>query len=419
MKSISPNQDFVLLASAEKILPTRMHVATAAVIGVVQGDWSVVKAIWSAASKTFPTGSRVIGSDGFRYKLKTGNGSNDPTTDPTNWEKESSADSVYQEWSVFKANNSHYGTTPKVGQVVKVSGQLYELIGSNWQSNPETDNGVNWKVLKATPAWVASALDLGAPLGDWKKTRDYFAALGLPIPAGARVIGSDGKIYQVSAGSDGMTDPTATGSTGYVDVSSGVNSGTPTIFNSDTKPAAASVKVGDEWNTTAATENPYSKNSTYRWDGSAWQWLYGEGFVVFDWNSPEYNTPGAYHLFKFSSASKPHGDTLNGTASADKYVIPEKGTYVITANYMGRNEWVGRIQGDIVGSRMRLVINSAQRGWNGNLMYGQIAEAGVWTGHSVSEVIKVEAGSEVVCEIEQTYSKLLPAMWRVNIKRVG
>ena len=273
-------------------------------------------------------------------------------------------------------------------------------------------------VVHPIDAYLACALYTGGVLGSWQTVRDYYVSQGATLPVGARVIGSNGKIYQVGSGSDGMTDPT-TSTTGWSDVSSGAAGGTPAVFTSDAKPDPAVVKVGDTWSTTALTPAPYSKSSTYRWDGTTWQWLYGEGFVIFDWNSPEYNTPGAYHLFKFGSAAKPHGDTLNGTASTDKYVIPEKGTYVITANYMGRNEWVDRIPGDIVGSRMRLVINSAQRGWNGNLMYGQIAEAGVWTGHSVSEVIKVEAGSEVVCEIEQTYSKLLAAMWRVNIKRVG
>ena len=267
--------------------------------------------------------------------------------------------------------------------------------------------------------YLACALYTGSPLGSWSTVRDLYAATGGTIPVGARVIGSNGKIYQVSEGYTGMTDPAAAGSTGWGDVTGGVGSSTPAVFSSDAPPNPATVKAGDTWNTTAMSPAPFSKSSSYRWDGTTWQWMYGEGFVVFDWSSPEYNTPGAYHLFKFSSAAKPHGDTLNGTASADKYIIPEKGTYVITANYLGRDEWTGRIPGDIVGSRMRLVINSAQRGWNGNLMYGQIADAGVWSGHSVSEVIKVEAGSEVVCEIEQSYSKLLAAMWRVNIKRVG
>lgn len=121
--------------------------------------------------------------------------------------------------------------------------------------------------------YLACALYSGAPLGDWHTISDLYRAKGVVIPVGARVIGSNGKVYQVASGSDGLTDP-ALGGTGWTEPSTGGSSATgttPTSFSGDTQPDPAKVKVGDVWITGAAAVAPYPPNTALYWAGSKWR----------------------------------------------------------------------------------------------------------------------------------------------------
>lgn len=70
----------------------KAHVAAAAMNGSIIGEWSIVKALYTADGTAIPTGVRVYGSNGKRYKLVGTNWGNDPTTDGgTNWSPEEAA----------------------------------------------------------------------------------------------------------------------------------------------------------------------------------------------------------------------------------------------------------------------------------------------------------------------------------------
>ena len=191
------------------------------------------------------------------------------------------------DWTQVAAAYNAANENLQPGALVIADGQVYKLIGSNWRSDPRTDKGVNWQVVAGTPGWLASAFAMGAPLGDWATVKGYYQALGLPIPVGARVIGSNGKIYEVTSGSNGLTDPTL-GGAGWEDVAAtaaattpGLVAGTtPATFSGDTLPDASKVKVGDTWITGSNPPVPHSKNANYFWNGSRWQFEAGDVVVV-------------------------------------------------------------------------------------------------------------------------------------------
>ena len=137
-------------------------------------------------------------------------------------------------------------------------------------------------VVHPIDAYLSCALYTGSPLGTWHTVRDYYASQGSTIPVGARVLGSDGKIYFLGVAGAGITDPTL-GGAGWTNISSGGGSATgttPTTFSADTLPDASKVKTGDVWVTGSNPPAPYSKNSKYFWNGSRWQFETGDVVVV-------------------------------------------------------------------------------------------------------------------------------------------
>lgn len=144
-------------------------------------------------------------------------------------------------------------------------------------------------VIHPADNFIACALAMGAPLGNWSTVKDHFADAGTVMPVGARVIGSNGKIYQVAPGSDGMADPVA-GGAGWADVSNGVgdpaNGISATTFISDAPPAAGKVKKGDVWMTGSTTTAPYPKDCKMYWNGTSWVLEAGNAFSEFQFSIP-------------------------------------------------------------------------------------------------------------------------------------
>ncbi|MEB4590089.1 hypothetical protein VSS37_03770 [Candidatus Thiothrix sp. Deng01] len=104
---------------------------------------------------------------------------------------------------LFAADNEHM---PPGTRVIGSDGNIYKLIGDD-NVDPATDSGSNWVNLSASPiAGMEGAAKAGAPLGDWQKARDAYAAIGRKIPAGAVVIGSDGVLYRLT-GANPDADP--------------------------------------------------------------------------------------------------------------------------------------------------------------------------------------------------------------------
>ena len=139
-------------------------------------------------------------------------------------------------------------------------------------------------VVHPIDVYLSCALYTGSPLGTWHTVRDYYTSQGSTIPIGARVIGSNGKVYQVGTATAGTTDPTL-GGAGWTDVAAsgagGTTTGTiPTTFSGDTLPDASKVKVGDAWISGANPPVPHSKNSKYFWNGSRWQFETGDVVIV-------------------------------------------------------------------------------------------------------------------------------------------
>ncbi|OQX10519.1 MAG: hypothetical protein BWK73_20245 [Thiothrix lacustris] len=324
------------------------------------------------------------------------------------------------DWAAAAAQYSAAGKPMPPGSRVIAGGHTYRLIGVNWQSDPTTDGGINW--LDETPLAADDkagfvALNTGSRTDDDVDNEDALTAAGLtrllanspatsPLRESVSGAASAGLVAAIKAPAP---NPLAESIAAAVVANSS---------NPSTATPPANPKPGQVWRASAGAAAPYFKNATYEYDGVTWKYMGGAQALTLDWTTPGYpGTAGGYHLMQMGSATLPVGNSLNANITADRLVLPAAGTYMFTTNYMGREEWTGRAPFDIVGSRLRLVLNSAQRGWSGTLQPATVADFGVWTGHSVSEVIYVEAGTEVISELEKTYSHHLSGgLWRVNIQ---
>ena len=324
------------------------------------------------------------------------------------------------DWAIAATQyNTAQKPMPPGARVIR-NGRIYRLVGSDWRADPATDNGTNW--LNETPDATDTkagfvALNTGSTVGDDTNTTDALTASGLtdilndaevtsPLAKAVSGAAIDGLVAALNAPAP---NPTATALAAAV-AANGSNPGTAT------PPTAP--KEGQVWRASAGARAPYFKGATYVYDGVAWKYQGGAQTLTLDWSTPGYpGSAAAMPKMQMGAATLPMGNTLNATITADTVVLPAAGSYLITTNYMGREEWTGRAAFDIVGSRLRLVLNSAQRGWSSSLQPATVADFGIWTGHSVSEVIYVEAGTEIISELEKTYSNhLAGGMWRLNVQ---
>lgn len=193
--------------------------------------------------------------------------------------------------------------------------------------------------------YLACALYTGSPLGSWGTVRDLYAAQGGTIPVGAKVIGSNGKIYTLMTPGSGHTDPTAGGAGWTEDSALGgnpANGTTPTTFSSDAKPDAARVKVGDTWLTGAAAVAPYPKNATLVWSGTKWK------SIASDWADARHTgmvtmtsgviPAGAGNTLVNPKTYKPWAVTQDDMNNFDEtngaLIIPDWADYAIVNVYM-------------------------------------------------------------------------------------
>ncbi|UJS26274.1 hypothetical protein [Thiothrix winogradskyi] len=143
-------------------------------LGGVAGDWETVRLLFAADSEHMPAGTRVMGSNGMVYKL----------------------------------------------------------IGDD-NVDPVTDDGTNWVNMSSAPlAGMEEAAKAGAPIGDWQKAKDAYAAAGKKIPLGAYVLGSDGVLYKLVGNPD--VDPATDSGANWqpvapavADIAGAINTGAP------------------------------------------------------------------------------------------------------------------------------------------------------------------------------------------------
>ncbi|UJS26276.1 hypothetical protein [Thiothrix winogradskyi] len=286
-------------------------------------------------------------------------------------------------------------------------------------------------VIHPADNFIACALAMGAPLGNWSTVKDHFADSGAVMPTGARVIGSNGKVYQVGSGSDGMTDPTL-GGAGWTDVSAGngsssgggVNGSTPTAYSGDTAPAAGNVKVGDTFMTGTGIAAPFSKETLYTWNGTAWAFVGGAACAFFDWVAPAYNSGGG-HAYNFGSATAVVNN-LNVAVSGDTITLPSGGIYEVNS-YINNLEVVDGPLGayEYVGTKLSINLNDTEFAADSSLrVLGAEFPVGssmsFWMGHTVTAKAPVGPGMTVKVFLETSRGKI-PAgsAWRVSVIRVG
>lgn len=284
------------------------------------------------------------------------------------------------DWTAMAAAYNTSGTNPPPGALVLRDGQIYKLVGSNWRSDPTTDKGINWAVVASKQSFLASAFALGAPLGEWATVKAYYQSLGLPIPVGARVIGSNGKLYQVGPNSDGSTDPTL-GGVGWVNPYSAGTGSAAIGYSSGTNPPAAPA-VGDEWETTSSTSAPYAKNARYAWNGNAW--VYKSGAPVFGASYSANVTNGEVHI-----PLTPYTNELNGVVANTDLTIPATGTYdvFISINPGSTFSKSATIEGQYFGYEVKIYRNGTHIGGDQRVWVSEDAAPGVLMGINMAGVL--------------------------------
>lgn len=200
-------------------------------------------------------------------------------------------------------------------------------------------------VVHPIDVYLACARYTGSPLGVWSTVRDYYVSQSLTIPVGARVIGSNGKIYEVESATAGGTDPTL-GGEGWLDVvavgGSAATGTTPSVFTSVVPPEPTKVKKGDVWATDGATDAPYPKNAILIWSGTKWK------SIAADWADARHTgmatmtagvipagagnslvNPNTYKSWAITQDDMDNFDEANGNL-----IIPDWADYAIVNVYM-------------------------------------------------------------------------------------
>lgn len=243
--SISAVNDYIdgMNASNQpiKITPLELYLAAVAVAQGVLGDWATVRGVYQAANKTMRIGSRVIGSDGKRYKLIGNTFSNDPTTDSNNWQLESvtggtGGSSATNISLSLSGNTLNVSSSTGNGDSQDLSQILPKgvVVSSNVPTTP-TD-GVMWKSNSSTPKPYGKncVFVYNQGLGDWNLvTGDMRAELSSVI---AGLTGGAFNILSWTASSDNAGGTLSgnqytVGSNGLYDVSLWIHPSSDHDFN--------------------------------------------------------------------------------------------------------------------------------------------------------------------------------------------
>lgn len=204
-------------------------------------------------------------------------------------------------------------------------------------------------VIHPADNFISCALAMGAPLGNWSTVKDHFADAGATLPVGARVIGSNGKVYEVGTAAAGSTDPTL-GGAGWTDVAASGAGGTatgtiPTTFSGDTLPDATKVKTGDAWITGSSPPSPYSKNSKFFWNGASWAFEAGAALTVITAAAPLFTggTLLSWTPVVDDGSISVSGSTItvNATGGYDIYIQANPGSYIDYTGVDGQQVFYG------------------------------------------------------------------------------